>query len=281
VAKPATVHTPNNFPSSDDTIRRALQSELIRRCQKNPKYSLRSYARSLGLDPSTVSQILRGKRGLAQKQRDRLLQQVSWLGEALVQTGAAADSKGPTPEFTPLTLDAFTVIADWHHFALSQLLQLPALDHDPRTLPRQAARALGITVSEVRAALERLERLEIIVLENDRYVVHEGNITTTGNAFTAAAYRKLQKQLLEKSITALEELPIEVRDQTSMTMRMRASRLPEARERLRKFRREFCAEFEADPACDEVYQLCLSYFPLSQFRELSKSSNSPKERTLS
>ncbi|MEK7690620.1 MAG: DUF4423 domain-containing protein, partial [Bdellovibrionota bacterium] len=146
------------------------------------------------------------------------------------------------------------------------LLQLPKFNHDPKTLPKTVARALGITVTEARIALERLERLDIIERVDNRYVVHEANLTTTGNEFTAAAYRKLQKQLLEKSMTALEELPISVRDQTSMTMRMNPARLSEARDRLRKFRREFCAEFENDPGCTDVYQLCLSYFPLTEIK---------------
>lgn len=44
------------------TFRRFLQSELERRQGANPRYSLRSFARLLGVDHSTLSQILRGKR---------------------------------------------------------------------------------------------------------------------------------------------------------------------------------------------------------------------------
>ena len=41
-----------------------LQAELQRRRATNPRYSLRSFARDLAVDHSTLSQILRGKRRL-------------------------------------------------------------------------------------------------------------------------------------------------------------------------------------------------------------------------
>src|SRR5215831_1953478 len=49
-------------PSSG--FRLFLQSELARRCSSNPQYSLRSFALQLGINHSTLSQLLRGKRAL-------------------------------------------------------------------------------------------------------------------------------------------------------------------------------------------------------------------------
>ena len=44
-----------------------LQQELERRCQKNPRYSLRSFAKYLEIDPSALSKILNGKRPLGKR----------------------------------------------------------------------------------------------------------------------------------------------------------------------------------------------------------------------
>jgi len=46
------------------TCRAVLQAEFERRRGTNPRYSLRSFARDLSLDHSTLSQILRGRRRL-------------------------------------------------------------------------------------------------------------------------------------------------------------------------------------------------------------------------
>ena len=39
-----------------------LQNEFIDRCKKNPRYSLRAFARSLEIDSSSLSRLLNGKR---------------------------------------------------------------------------------------------------------------------------------------------------------------------------------------------------------------------------
>jgi transcriptional regulator with XRE-family HTH domain len=46
------------------TLRIVMQTELARRRSTNPRYSLRSFARDLAVDHSTLSQILRGRRRL-------------------------------------------------------------------------------------------------------------------------------------------------------------------------------------------------------------------------
>src|SRR5438105_2196819 len=44
-----------------------LQSELVRRCKSNPKYSLRAFAKFLGTDSSRLSKILKDVRPVGGK----------------------------------------------------------------------------------------------------------------------------------------------------------------------------------------------------------------------
>jgi len=53
---------PRLSPSS--SFRLYIQSEFARRLSSNPQYSLRSFALQLGIDHSTLSQLLREKRAL-------------------------------------------------------------------------------------------------------------------------------------------------------------------------------------------------------------------------
>jgi transcriptional regulator with XRE-family HTH domain len=46
-------------------FRQMVKAEFQRRRRTNPRYSLRSFARFLGTDHATLSQILRGKRNLS------------------------------------------------------------------------------------------------------------------------------------------------------------------------------------------------------------------------
>ena len=49
-----------------------LREELMQKIDRNPRYSLRSFAVALGMDSSNVSQILSGKRSVSTKVIDRI-----------------------------------------------------------------------------------------------------------------------------------------------------------------------------------------------------------------
>src|SRR4051812_8640701 len=50
---------------ASNTIRETLANELLSRQLRNERYSLRAFARSLGLSPSKLSDIMKGKQGLS------------------------------------------------------------------------------------------------------------------------------------------------------------------------------------------------------------------------
>ena len=58
-----------------------LRQELERRQAKNPSYSLRAFARSLGIDPGALSAILNQRRPLSEAWCDRLVQRLGLSAE--------------------------------------------------------------------------------------------------------------------------------------------------------------------------------------------------------
>jgi plasmid maintenance system antidote protein VapI len=73
-------------------LRTILEAEFTRRRGLNPRYSLRGFARSVNLEHSTLSQLMRGKRPLTWKSIHRIAGKVRWTGAALLQL-SAEDSK--------------------------------------------------------------------------------------------------------------------------------------------------------------------------------------------
>src|SRR5690606_34182834 len=55
-----------------------LADELIRRQSKNPKYSLRAFARDLGVHASDLSKVLTGKRLMAIRTAIQLVKHLDW-----------------------------------------------------------------------------------------------------------------------------------------------------------------------------------------------------------
>lgn len=253
-------------------FRSYLQAELIRRCRANPKYSLRAFARTLRIEPSALSKILNGKRRITTvmfRQLSKRLALDPVLAEKLQPPSQAPRSQAkaqaaPTGDFAPkdyrqLSLDMFQIISDWYHYAILELTQLNGFKPEPRWV----ARKLGITVSEVNIAVERLERIGFLKITSEgKWIDESGAVTTVGNEFTAIAFRKLQRQILEKAIDALEEIPMEERDQSSMTLVANSRLLPQAKERIKRFRRELTRFLKSEGPYDTVYHLGVSLYPV-------------------
>jgi uncharacterized protein (TIGR02147 family) len=248
-----------------------LQDELVRRCRANPKYSLRAFARFLGLEPSHLSKILARKRVPTEPVIEKLGKRLGLSTSDITSlksrrlaasSSLSADIRTSESEWRPLPLDSFQVIADWYHYAILELLSLPAFQ---KSDAKAIARALGISHPEAQAALERLERLMLIERQPDGRIVNSsGNNTTLGGPDTAPALRRLQKSVLEKALSALDEIPAELRDQSSMTMAIDTKLLPEARALIKKFRRDLSDLLQKSETRDSVYHLGVSLYPVAR-----------------
>lgn len=253
-------------------FRLLLQSELMRRCRLNPKYSLRAYAKSLGVDSSTLSKILRGKRPLGGISIRRLGDKLNLSPAEIDRFIGLARGKGRkgernaehVPQFDQFEQDTFEALQDWYHFAILELTHV----RDFRPDPKWIARALNISVSEVNASLERLERLGMLERTPEGRMVERstGMLSTLGTTRTSVALRRLQKEMLQQAILAVDNVSIDLRDNTSMTIAVDPSRLPAAKERIKKFRRELATFLTSGPECTEVYQVCFALFPVTDLQ---------------
>jgi hypothetical protein len=71
-------------------LRSVLQAEFARRKQANPRYSLRAFAHSLGLDHSTVSQLMKGIRPITRKSVRSIGNSLRWNGAAVLKVSGPA-----------------------------------------------------------------------------------------------------------------------------------------------------------------------------------------------
>jgi len=256
------------------SFRLLLQNELIRRSRNNPRYSLRAFARSLEYDVSSLSKILSGKRPIGRKLISRFGGRLG-LPPDVIQSYRRSLSRRESDlelenddTYQNLSLDAFQIIADWYHYAILELMRVDSF----RAHPGWIARALGISRHEVNAAVERLRRTGLLRLDSKgRWIDVSGEKTSTvGNDFSAAAFRAMQRQLLEKALDSLENVPFEKRDHSSMTMAVDVSKLPEARERIRRFRRDLARRLSRGSCKHEVYNLSIAFFPLTHLMERNR-----------
>jgi uncharacterized protein (TIGR02147 family) len=88
------------------------------------------------------------------------------------------------------------------------------------------------------------------------------NLSTTEDQ-CSRALRSAQIENLELAKEKLAEVPVELRDFSSITVAMDMARMSAIKHKIRAFRKDI--EFLAESgSSSEVYQLCVQFFPLSQ-----------------
>lgn len=231
-----------------ESLKAELELEYKKRKRKNSNYSLRSYAQSLGVNSGTLSQIFSNKRSLSLENQNKLWAR---LGKAPVTTSFTL-----SPQMV-LEADTFQLISDWSHFAVLELFEL----HDFQPHTKWMSKKLGLSPFEINLILERLQRVELIAAHKDFYVVTKKNLSTLGIKNTSAALQSLQKQILNQALEALDTVPIEKRDQSTLTIAIPKKVLPEMKKRISQFRREMNTWLTEMKSKDDVYQLTISLFP--------------------
>jgi transcriptional regulator with XRE-family HTH domain len=78
-----------NRASAAIRLRTILENELSRRRRVNSRYSLRAFARSVNLEHSTLSQMLRGKRPMTWQSIQGIAARMRWTGTAVLQVSRA------------------------------------------------------------------------------------------------------------------------------------------------------------------------------------------------
>jgi uncharacterized protein (TIGR02147 family) len=264
-------------PTAMTCFRLFLQAELGRRCDKNPQYSLRAFAKYLGIDHATISQLLRGKRPLTSR---TILKLGTRLGldraaidgyvahEAFWRNDSADESA--LSEIQQLANDAANVIADWYHYAILELTRL----HNFKPNSRWIARVLGITPDEVNLAVSRLARLGLLeMVDRDRWIDKSGNTTASLAEFSRAAVQRLSEQVRQRMFSAVGAVPAGCFEHSTTTLALSTARLPLALERIARFRRELITLLQDDAAPDDVFQLEINFFPVTNLRHDKEQSS--------
>lgn len=256
-------HTPKDFRSF-------LQEELLKRVQKNPNYSLRSFAKNLDVSHSALVEMLSGKRSITSKTIEKLGFALGLRLDEIQEFQRNCKSqrgfKITTVKYQKITLDMFAIISDWYHFAILELIKIRSFNHSAENI----SKALGISLAESRSAVDRLLNLEIITRDKQGQLIenNEGFATSISENLTSYAAKQYQRQILQQSIDALMTIPLDQRNHTSITMAIDPKHLPLAIKKITKFRRELSELMEKKNSPTEVYQLSISLFPVSNLGDL-------------
>jgi uncharacterized protein (TIGR02147 family) len=226
---------PQLSPSSG--FRLYLQSEFAKRLSTNPQYSLRSFAMQLGINHSTVSQLLRGKRALTPRMIKTLGGRLGLRPEeieAFIARERQASETVVSREIRWLTMETVALLSDSSHRTILEMTSMEGFVPDTRWI----ARALDLTVDEVNMALSRLTRLGLLEMASaDRWVDRSEAGLSNRDGFAQQVIRRLSEQARRLS-GAKEEEATGGKISSAARIEISAAHLPAVMELIERLRRE-------------------------------------------
>ncbi|MGE3611172.1 MAG: TIGR02147 family protein [Bacteriovoracaceae bacterium] len=267
-----------------------LKTTLAEKIAKNPSYSLRSFAQQLGVSHAALSQVFKGEKNfsferamdiatklnLKDKEREYFCLLVQYEAAKKIEVRSEIRERlnrlRPVGEVQDLNLDIFKVISDWYHFAILALIRL-----DKPLPPEFIADQLGISSIEAEAAIERLDRLNLIEKLGDHRYIRTKNRILAQSDTSNSALNKFNKQMLMKSLESIEEQNSEERITGSETFILSPEKFSEAKRLTYEYLDKF-DELSADGRKGEegeVYHVHVNCFKLTkkQFRRKSYEKN--------
>ncbi len=244
----------------------------------NASYSLRAFARDLGISPQQLSSVLNGKRGfspaMAEKvvlalkldPKDSILFQSQAISEFSRSKARRVDAEKKMRDLRgvldtrSLELDVFNVVSNWYHFALLELIKIPTVDSSPAYYSKR----LAIPETEISIALGRLQRLKLIKQTSDGgWEVSQATVMSE-HSIPNQSVNNYHGQILERAQHALAYHGPDERYGSSSNFAVKTKDLPKAKALIQEFRQRFANEIARANDGEEVFGLSIQFFQLTQ-----------------
>lgn len=245
-----------------EEVRSSLERELKKRQEKNPKYSLRAYANSLGISIARLSDVLNGRRKLSVTQIEKVNAALGGSLSFHLTNVSQYDNKGVFKD------DEFELISKWIYLAVLSYLNSKRAEYSTASL----AALFELSISEMTEILSRLERLQLVKkvsqpagmggAPSEAWVWVPGPEKTTDQT-PSHAIKMFHKLVLADASTKLESVPVDQRDFSSSIVTIDPKKIPQAKDEIRKFRRKL-ATFLEEGQQSQVYSINIQFFPLSK-----------------
>ncbi len=258
-----------------------LAGELRKKKAANPRYSLHAFSRDTGIAATRLSQILRGRQGLSARSARQVAERLKLAprqAQAFTLSVEAHHSRSRVErekaklkasalqaahrEVETMPASELEALSAWAYLAILEGFHLAEL---PKTV-EGFSRFFGLDQQATRHVLELLVQQGRVVRRGSNYRLRLTRLGTTQDV-PSPLLRNFAQQMLEHAIASLESQQVDERDISTLTFAFPKKLLPEAKQRLIAFRREFNAWAEHQITLpqsppDQVLCLTLALFRL-------------------
>lgn len=241
-----------------------LNEVLEERKGRNQSYSVRAFARDLGIGKTTLSEVLSGNRRLSKNNLTKICEklEVSEHQKKLLESDNLNQRVSPQElENLFFKEDQLKMIANWYYLAILNLTKVKKNKAEAKWI----ANRLGVSVNQANDALDVLIRMKLLTVKRGKLVRTSNPIHSTED-IPSKALKKHHEQMLQQAEQSLYRDATDIREISTVTMGIKAQDFEKARKMLRNFRKRFMKVIETDEPnqADEVYALGLHFFPLTK-----------------
>lgn len=251
-----------------------LKAIFAQKKVEEPTLSLREFARQIGVSSSSLSDMFAGKRQLSKQIGKRIatnlnlhgaersdflaLVEKKWLANSLEKRRISTSTSKSA--YQDVRVDTFTDISDWYYFAIFCLMETSTFQSEPTWI---AAR-LGIEVEVVRQAIARLIHCGLVAEKDGELQATNRDVEVQPQQANICV-KKFHKQTLEKAHAAVDNIPREERNISSIYMACDTKKLDQARIMIQNFQRKLSRFLEGKDKSEpsEVHCLSVQLFPLT------------------
>ena len=239
------------------------------RQKANPQYSLRAFARDIGVHHGTLGQVLKGTRPLPIKVANSVVNKLklspkekTLFMESLMRKKLSIDSIKIDEHEERFMLDEsfYKVLAEWEHVAILELFNLHGFEGSLEEITTR----LNLSKNRAEVALNNLIICGLLIMDDEGKMNLAHPELRSTEDIKSQALRDSHIETMQMGIEKIESVEVELRDFSSMTVALSLDKLPEAKTIIREFRMKMGALLKDSEIKTDVFQLAIQFFPLTE-----------------
>jgi uncharacterized protein (TIGR02147 family) len=239
--------------------------------ERNPKFSVRAFARRIGMQPAATNEILKGSRRVSKKLAEKIAERLKLsptekhdLVKLFPETKNNTRSKKVSTHQPQMTLSnelgeaEIKLTLNWVHFALLSLIKTTQFKSDVTWI----ADKFSVTEKQVKGAIENLIQSKLITRDENGNLSRTFERIHTSDNVPCETLKKAHLSDMKLAVDKLVSVDVTLRDYSSMVFRGNPQQIEKAKLILRKAQDEI-EEIMDQGDAQEVYKVCTYLFPLT------------------
>jgi uncharacterized protein (TIGR02147 family) len=243
----------------EESFIKALKEAYAQHREVNPRFSLRAFAKKIGLASGTLTVILNQKKKW-KISAERAAEIVDMLNLSQSAKNSLLIQMGLKPVIVTRQMEQadYPILLDWTYQPILMFFTLPVDKRDPKHI----ANALGLEEAKVNSVIDDAVARGLLVKKSDGQIERPEELLTSTDGPPSEVVRKHHKLNLEMAARSLNEQIPDLRDFTSFTFSGDGRKLKLLAKEIRDLYHKASLIMDGGPDNDKVFRLSVQLFPM-------------------